>query len=146
MSRIVTSTLILYKTNDIIRFRLISRVSIFRHKRSTNFLIMLCDPQNSATDRRVLFYEETVTIKYFHIRARWFVFLFPILPFFFIMSKRLFKFKGSPFARAAFQLARPLFDLEFRGDFTPEAVVQFINLAHPYMVSPLAMSLSFWFY
>jgi hypothetical protein len=53
------------------------------------------------------------------------------------MSIRHLTFDGSEFTRAAFFVARPLFKIApaFQGE--PEEVAEFLNRAHPFMVSRL---------
>jgi len=62
--------------------------------------------------------------------------LFPHPLAFLIMSIRHLTFDGSVFIRAAFLVARPLFNLSPTFQGTHEEVAALLNLAHPYMVSP----------
>ena len=55
--------------------------------------------------------------------------------FCYTMSKRLLPFHGSDFTRAAFFVARPLFNIGSDFDCSPEETARFISLAHPFMVS-----------
>ena len=115
---------------------LTSRVSIFRRKRPTTFELCYAIFKISATDRRCFFYEEAViTTDFSHIGSSAITCCFPIPLHFLVMSIRHLTFDGSAFIRAAFLVARPLFNLSPTFQGTHEEVAALLNLAHPYMVS-----------
>jgi len=102
-----------------------------------NLWIVLCNLQNFHNRSTLLFLWRSGNNNWFlTYRKLSDLLLFPHPLAFLIMSIHHLTFDGSAFIRAAFLVARPLFNLSPTFQGTHEEVAALLNLAHLYMVSP----------